>query len=317
MGPRDVLIIAWIRGNARTEDLGSWLGADVLFMPWAWPGLPLPRRLVSWLRSGVATVRAVRRRRRATIVVVEPPVFAPLCGWAARRPGSRLFLDLHSGVLIAPNWAWARPLLGFVARRVDGVIATNRETLQGLDLAGTPSYVLHDPVWARPRSGPGGKGTRTDPYVLFPASDNPDEPLDLVEEVGRRLDGNPLIKVSGQVHRPDSAGVEYVGYLPRTDYEDLLADASVVLSLTEWEATMQRSAYEAIEAAVPVVALDRRVLRETMDGGGAVFASAEPGEVARAIRYALAHRDELARLTARSRERFREGSEVVKQVLLG
>lgn len=317
MARRDVLIIAWIRGNARTEDLGSWLGAEVLFMPWAWPGMPLPRRLVSWARSGAATIRAVRRRRRATIVVVEPPVFAPVCVWAARRRGSRLFLDLHSGALIAPNWAWARPLLGFVARRVDGVIVTNRETLQGLDLAATPSYVLHDPVWARPRSGPGGKGAATAPYVLFPASENPDEPLGLVEEVGRLLAGTPLIKVSGRVRRPDSTGVEYVGWLPRPGYEDLLADASAVLSLTEWEATMQRSAYEAIEAGVPVVALDRRVLRETMDGGGAVFASADPADVAGAIRYALAHRDELASLTTRSRERFREGSEIAKQVLLG
>jgi hypothetical protein len=40
MGPSHVLIIAWIRGTARTEDLGSWLGAEVLFMLWAWPGLP-------------------------------------------------------------------------------------------------------------------------------------------------------------------------------------------------------------------------------------------------------------------------------------
>jgi hypothetical protein len=76
MGPRYVLIIAWIRGTARTEDLGSWLGAEVLFVPWVWQGLPLPRRLVSWLRSGLATVKVVRQHRRATIVVVEPPVFA-------------------------------------------------------------------------------------------------------------------------------------------------------------------------------------------------------------------------------------------------
>src|SRR5438270_2949845 len=311
MGPRDVLIIAWIRGNARTEDLGSWLGAEILFMPWAWPGLPLPRRLASWLRSAVATVRAVRGGRPATIVVVEPPVFAPLCAWAVRRRGSRIFLDLHSGALIAPNWAWARPLLGFVARRVHGVIVTNRETLQGLDLGATPSYVLHDPIWARPGSGPRAGGAATPPYVLFPASANPDEPLRLVEEVGRLLGGDPRVKVSGGLARPDSAGVEYLGYLPRPEYDRLLAGASAVLALTDWEATMQRSAYEAVQAAVPVVALDRRVLRETMDGGGCVFASADPDEIARAIRYAVANREELSGLTARSRERFRAGSGVV------
>jgi glycosyltransferase involved in cell wall biosynthesis len=111
--------------------------------------------------------------------------------------------------------------------------------------------------------------------------------------------------------------VEYVGYLPRAEYESLLAGAAAVLALTEWEATMQRSAYEAVEAGVPVVALDRRVLRETMDGGGAVFAPADPDRIAAAVRYALDRRDELAGQTARSRARFREGSEVVKQVLLG
>lgn len=317
MGQPGVLVIAWIKGNARTEDLGSWLGAEVLFMPWAWPGLPVSRRLLSWVRSAVATARAVRRFRRGTIVVIEPPVFAPLCVWALRRPSCRLFLDLHAGALIAPSWRWARPLLGFVAKRTDGVIVTNLETLEGFDLGKTPAFVLHDPVWERPRLSRPVRQTGGPPYVLFPASDNPDEPFELVEQVGQILAGDPPIKVSGRVDRADTEGVEYVGYLPRADYEALLADASAVLSLTEWEATMQRSAYEAIDAGVPVVAVDRRVLRQTMEGGGAVFAAGEAGDLARAITHALVHRDELAAQTALGRERFREGSEVVKQVLLG
>lgn len=314
MAPGPVLIIAWIDGNARTEDLARWLGAEVRFMPWAWPGLPLPRRLVSWARSTVATARAVRRMRTGTIIVIEPPVFAPLVAWASRRRGCRLFLDLHSGALIAPNWRWAEPLLRFVARRSDGLIVTNRETVQNFDHGTTPIHVLHDPVWVRP--APAGSGT-PGRYILFPSSGNPDEPYELVEAVGAALGGDPPIKVSGRVDRPDAPGVEYVGFLPRSDYEALLAGAGAILSITEWEATMQRSAYEAVHAGVPVVAVDRRVLREVFEGAGAVFAPADAGDLARVIRLALGDRDSLAAGTAMARERLQEGSEVVKQVLLG
>lgn len=314
MAPAPILIVAWIDGNARTEDLARWLGAEVRFMPWAWPGLPLPRRLLSWLRSTVATVGAVRRMRAGTIIVIEPPVFAPLVAWAARRRGCRLYLDLHSGALIAPNWRWAEPLLGFVARRADGLIVTNRETLETFDHGTTTVHVLHDPVWTR--TAPVGSGTAGH-YVLFPSSGNPDEPYDLVEAVGAALAGDPPIKVSGRVDRPDTPGVEYVGFLPRADYESLLADAGAILSITEWEATMQRSAYEAVQAAVPVVAVDRRVLRQVFENAGVVFARPDPEDLAGAIRRALADRDDLAAATAEARARLRDGSEVVKQVLLG
>lgn len=309
-----ILIIAWIDGNARTEDLARWLGAEVRFMPWAWPGLPLPRRLLSWFRSTWATARSVRRLRSGTIIVIEPPVFAPLVAWATRRRGCRLFLDLHSGALIAPNWRWAEPLLRFVAQRADGLIVTNRETLANFDAGSTEVLVLHDPVWTRP--APTGTGT-SGRYVLFPSSGNPDEPYELVEAVGAALGGDPPIKVSGRVGRADAPGVEYVGFLPRAEYESLLADAGAILSITEWEATMQRSAYEAVQAGVPVVAVDRRVLRDVFDGAGAVFARPEPGDLARVIRLALADREALAAGTAEARKRLQDGSEVVKQVLVG
>ncbi|HET9733613.1 MAG TPA: glycosyltransferase [Acidimicrobiales bacterium] len=318
MASAPILVIAWINRNGRTEDLGYWLGAEVRFMPWAWPGLPLPRRMLSWLRSGFSTAAAVRRLRHGTVIVVEPPVFAPLVAWAARRSGCRLFLDLHSGALIAPNWRWARPLLRFVARRCDGIITTNRETLHGFDIGGTPSYVLHDPLWARPRpagSAPGADPSR--PYVLFPASANPDEPFALVEQVGAVLEGDPLIRVTGRVNRSGCTGVEYVGFLPQEEYLQMLSGAAAVLALTEWEATMQRSAYEAVGAGVPVVALDRRVLRQLFDGGGALFAAPEPHDIARAVREALEHRDRLSEETSRSRQRMKAESEIVKEALLG
>lgn len=318
MASAPVLVVAWIHRNARTEDLGSWLEAEVRFMPWAWPGLPLPQRLLSWIRSAVSTAVVVRRGHHGSVIVIEPPIFAPLIAWVARRRGCRLFLDLHSGALIAPNWRWARPLLGFVARRSDGIIVTNRETLDGFDVGCTPTYVLHDPLWARPRQADTPVATAPScPYVLFPASANPDEPFGLVEEVGAILRGEPSIKVSGRVDRTDSVGVEYVGFLPQAQYETLLSNAAAVLSLTDWEATMQRSAYEAVHAGVPVVAVDRRVLRQVFDGGGAVFAAPEPDDIARAVRYAVEHRDQLSEETRRSRERMKSDSEVVKKVLLG
>jgi glycosyltransferase involved in cell wall biosynthesis len=160
-----------------------------------------------------------------------------------------------------------------------------------------------------------GRGGESE-YVLFPASGNLDEPLDLIEEVGRLLNGNPTIKVTGKIGRRNSQGVEYTGFLPQPAYDRLLEQAVAVLSLTDWEATMQRSAYEAIQAEVPVVALNRRVLRDAFEGGGVIFAKEGAPGVAQALLYAKEHRDELAALTEVSRSRMREGSEVAKEFLL-
>jgi len=126
-----ILIVAWIDRNARTEDLAHWLDATLLFMPWARPGMPLMPRLISWLRSGWATIRAVRQVRGGTVIVIEPPVFAPLCVWLARRKGSRIIIDLHSGAFVSPKWHWAKPVLEFLVQRSDGVVVTNTETLEG------------------------------------------------------------------------------------------------------------------------------------------------------------------------------------------
>jgi glycosyltransferase involved in cell wall biosynthesis len=314
------LVVAWIDRNARTEDLGHWLDAQVLFMPWARPGLPFPQRLVSWCRSAWTTFRAVRRLHAGTIIVIEPPVFAPFSVRLARRKGCRVFLDLHSGAFLHPQWQWAKPLLEFVAKRSDGVIVTNMETLEGANLGGTPAYVLHDPIWSRSPtrvSTAANDGASQEPrYVLFPASGNLDEPLELIEAVGRQLQGGLSIKVTGGVRRPNAPGVEYVGFLSQPDYERLMNGATVVLSLTQWEATMQRSAYEAVYSGIPVVALERRVLRDVFDGAGVVFAQDNAVDLARALNYSLEHRDRLSAETEEARSRLRSGSEVVKQVLL-
>lgn len=315
-----ILIVAWINRNPRTEDLAHWLGARPLFMPWAQPGLPLVPRLLSWLRSSWTTIRAVRQIRGGTIIVIEPPIFAPLCVWLARPKGSRIFIDLHSGAFVSPKWRWARGALEYLVRRSDGLMVTNAETLEGVNLGTTPTYILHDPIWARPSSGEGagpeGVSSVDSEYVLFPASGNVDEPLDLIEEVGRLLDGTPTIKVTGNIGRENSPGVEYTGFLPQAAYDRLLEGAVAVLSLTDWEATMQRSAYESIQAGVPVVALERRVLREAFEGGGVVFALGEASDLAEALLYTREHRSELVEQTEVSRSRMREGSEVVKEILL-
>ena len=78
---------------------------------------------------------------------------------------------------------------------------------------------------------------------------------------------------------------------------------------------MQRSAYEAVQAGVPVVALERRVLKEVFEGAGMVFARDDAADVASCISYAVANHDDLAARTAEARDRLRVGSESVRKVL--
>jgi glycosyltransferase involved in cell wall biosynthesis len=83
-----------------------------------------------------------------------------------------------------------------------------------------------------------------------------------------------------------------LGYLPREQYAELLASADVVLALTTREATMQRAAYEALEAGRPIVASDTRVLRESL-GDAAEYTAPDGEAIASAVRRALARSDQM------------------------
>lgn len=294
-GPPSLTMVSWIRVHPRSRDLAEALGAQAVYMPWAWPGRSLARTLLGWLRSGLRTWRIARSLPTGSVVVtMAPPVFCPLVALAAARGrGVHLVIDLHSGALNDARWRWTFGVMRWVIRRAEAVIVTNPDLLEGQDTGTTPVLVIHDPFWIgqRPQAVPDPMPGR--PYALFPASGSSDEPIDALAEAAALLTGQVEVIVTGD--RPpgeDRPGIRRTGFLPGGEFQSLMAHAAVVLALTTREATMQRAAYEGLQLGRPLVCSGTGVLRRVL-ADAAVFVGNTGPAIAAGISEAMARAEQL------------------------
>lgn len=304
---RDGIFVAWIHENSRSSGLAEALGLDPVFMPWASPHHNLPMTVFGWFRSALRTLRSVRRVAPGGMVaVMTPPPWTVLVTVLAARQGVRVVVDMHSGARDAPQWRWSWRLLQWLLRRrVDAVVVTNEEILEGGRLGGCRPVVIVDPSLIGAPQETDRTHTAKEPiYGVFPASGAYDEPIGELAAAAEMLDG-ATIKVTG--HPPEwinESALEVTGFLSKGAYEDLLSGASFVLALTTAPATNQRAASEATQRGIPVVCSDTTMLRSTYDGAG-VFVTNEARSIVEGIRSLLADRDSYVQGAIGTRRRLR------------
>lgn len=277
---RRALFVSWIDYHGRSAELAAALGAECRFIA---VGRLTDRKtvLIRHLWQALRTLWVLVTNRPQVLVVMAPPADLVLLGlvwrWVAR---GRLVVDCHSKAVIG------RPASARLAARADLVLVTLPELATGFPRA----VAVHDPPVA-------GRSAPLHEEVVFPASWFSDEPLDELLAAAAELP-DVQFAITGRPDRdvrvPDN--VRLTGYLDRTEYDALVAGAPVVLALTTRQATMQRAAYEAVAAGRPVVASDTAALRSYLRDA-AVYA----GDLATAIRQALAERDALAAAALRVR----------------
>ena len=290
-----LVMVSWMRHHGRSAELAQALGAEAVYMPWAWPAQPLARTIRGWLRSGVRTWRLVRSLPRGSAVVaMAPPVFCPLVAlWAARGRNVKVAIDLHSGGLNDPSWRWSFRLMRWAIRQAATVIVTNPDLLEGQNTGITPVQVIQDPFWVGDKHEVSSVPPPAHPYAVFPASGASDEPSNAVVEAAALLDGQvELVMTGDQPARPNAPGLRLTGFIPATEFRSLLAHAAVVLALTTREATMQRAAYEGLQFRRPLVCSGTRVLRRVLMDA-AVFVDNTGPSIVAGVLEALARADEL------------------------
>lgn len=287
---RSTLVVSWHHGHPRSSAIAQSLQAAQLTMPWARAGQPRYLSAVGYLRSAKATWSGVRALEPGGVAVVMcPPVFAAIVALLAAGRSRSVVLDAHSGTFNDPAWRWADPLLQWVLKRVRLVVVTNSAVAEEAGVQPERLVVAHDPLQVRPDGRPSDP-----PYVVFPASDAFDEPMQELTEAANLLaaDGVEVVVTGRVTSISDGPGLRRTGWLSDSDYEDLLSSAVAVLALTTREDTMQRSAYEALERGIPVVASNTRALRTAL-GPSAVFVTHDPVGLRDGILSALVDRDQL------------------------
>jgi glycosyltransferase involved in cell wall biosynthesis len=198
-------------------------------------------------------------------------------------------------------------------RTVDLHIALTAFTRNKLIEGGLPA----DRIVVKPNfveGAPPVPGTGAGAYALFVGRLSSEKGLATVLEAWQRLGQAIPLKIVGDGPLAESveataagvAGVDYLGRRPLRKVYDLMADARFLVLPSEWYEPFGRVAIEAFACGTPVIASDMGGMAELVDDGrtGRLFRPGDAGDLADAVRWALAHPEELNRMRARARAEF-------------
>lgn len=293
-----VACIAWVPSDTRPRALAAALGGESR----TFFDLRIVRRPLVPLRyliSAVRTLWYLAYRRPRAIIVQAPPVPAAALVWAwgslFRAP---VVIDSHPAAFGLEGVRVDRamlPVLAWLAKRVRGCIVATGDLAGTVQAWGGRALVLHEPP---PPAPPYHPVSPARPSVLFVCTFAPDEPVAAVVEAARRL---PAIefRITGDTRRRPAGleraappNVTWLGFLGVDGYWRALGEASVILSLTDREQAVLRSAHEAVYARRPLVITDWPHMKKLFPH--AIPVANDGASIARGVGRALAGHDELS-----------------------
>lgn len=290
--------VAWAGFQPRTAVLATELGGSAWFVANGPRSLPL-----RYLARAVRTWRLLRDQRPGRVLVVTPPVVAPMVVWLwCRRHGRPYLVDCHTDTFDSPRWAWARPLHRWLLRRAEVALVHTDEARALLERWGARVLLVPDDVPDPAQAAPRPPAAR--PAVLVAGSLDANEPVAdvlamaaLLPDVEVRLTGDTA-RLPVELLRSATDNVVFTGFLPYPEFLGEMLAARVVAVFSTDPHIMNRAAFEAAGLGCPLVLSDLEGLRRRF-GSGARFAANRPDEMAEAVRQALDDRAELAALSGR------------------
>ncbi len=297
------IAVAWCDFQPRTEALAAALGGQARFIRAGWLRrykVLLPLRYV---RDALETWKQLNRADPSMVLVITPPVFAPLLVWLWCATRRRMFLvDCHTGAFDSPRWRWARPLHRWVLRRARAVAVHTEQAETLLKSWGANALMLPDDV--PDVSQAALQPVPTEPRVVVAGSLDPQEPVAAAIEAARLMP-DVEVRFTGDASRIPAAlrsrapaNATFTGYLAYPTFLGELQAAHAVAAFSTDPQIMNRAAFEAVGLGRPLVLSDLPGLRARF-GGAALFCRNEPVAMADALRQALRDRDRLSRQSER------------------
>jgi glycosyltransferase involved in cell wall biosynthesis len=298
-----VAVVAWTRVAGRPNEIAEALGGHAYVITFAWPRWTAPLRYVL---ASALTAAYLWRRRPHTVVVVNPPIFAPLLvAFYCSRTRSNFLLDSHPGAfgLRQRVWRFTAPLHRWLSRRAAATLVTTESLASAVRAWGGTPLILHDgpPKWSV--APPTPTGSR--PRILTIAVFADDEPIAAVLDAAANTAADWYI--TGDTSRapkrlvasaPDN--VRFTGWLQGNEYREELEKADVIVCLTTDDQSVLRGAYEAVYAGRVLVLSDTAELRALFQD--AVLTSDKPADIARAVAQAIHQHAALRQRAPHARE---------------
>ncbi len=290
------LFIAWVPFQRRAVAMQPEFGYALHHVgpSFRWRSL----RPLEYLLKALQTLGLLIRHRPEVLWIQLPP--APLLYLAFLyqqlvQPHLKLIADCHNATFRQP---WIQfPAVVRLLNRCDQVVVHNPFVeAQALALGIQPEKL----VVLRDRTLSPASAQLPRPWALVPCSFNSDEPIAELLVAARQapeitfvLTGNTARAVGRHDLSQVPANIRLPGFVSETDFNDLLAQADMVVGLTKLEGIQLSVANEAVSYGKPMVLSDTQLLRKFFYQGAVYVDPLDGGAIAAGCRTALAHTDQL------------------------
>ncbi|MCB2180231.1 glycosyltransferase [bacterium] len=275
---QNMIAIFWGKHSPGTDAFAERLNAKsfkIHFANWSSPLLAPLKYIPMWVK----TRKLLASERPSSVLVINTPVFAPLCVYLYCRSQNIPFvMDIHGHSFIGWKWAWSRPLHKFLARRATANLVDFTEYEELFTRWGAKAIKLERPPFLAPILREGHPEENGQFSITVISTFNKDEPLDLVVEVARKM---PEIKfyILGDTKLADPKllatapdNVVFPGYLKNEDYWQRLNDSDVLMTLTDTPKSLVSGGIEAMTLGKPMILSSQPVLIDYFTKG-AIFIS--------------------------------------------
>lgn len=239
--------------------------------------------------QALQTIWVMFKYRPRLVFIQDPPTLAAFVVWLCSLIlPIHFIIDTHTQRHLLVDYTFLWGMRRFVGLRALTSIVTNQPLAQMIQDWGAIATVMEDPPLPL---HPEAKTLAGDFNIVWVNVGAVDEPRDVFFEAARQMPDITFYVTSDYQRNEElkryqanaSANVTFTGHLPDADYYQLLKSADVVLTLTNWDHTLQQGACEAMWLGRPVIISDQSMLRNYFSKG-AVFTDNTVDSLVSAIR---------------------------------
>lgn len=244
-------------------------------------------------------------KRDYTIAFVQNPsmILALLACIVTKIVNKPIIVDRHTTFLLnarrkyIPRRILLRVLSYVTIRLANITIVTNDYLAELVKKDGGRPFVLPDKI---PVIRPSGKvGLEGKTKLLLISSFGKDEPVAEVINAVNDLEAEGIVlyitgdykKLDPKIYQKASANIHFTGFMPESEFNNMLFSVDVVLALTKSDYVMLCGCYEAVAAEKPLVTSHKKVLLEYFTR--AVFTDNEQNSIRENIRRASREKKKL------------------------
>lgn len=298
------LFVAWIAFQRRPVSMQPYFNYKLVFLAFAFKNRYL--RPLEYIIKVLPTLALFWRERPQVIWVQLAP--APLLfvvHFYKALFDRQVFIvaDCHNSMFRTP---WIRlPGALTLLNHCDLVLVHNDWVRKQAMAAGAAPEHLHT-LETRPvqldNEVVQTQDTFTRPWILYPCSFDPDEPIHTVLDTARLIPKITFV-VTGKTARAQGlhnladlpANVKIVGFLPKAEFDTLLHATDAVLGLTTREGVQLSVANEAVGTSKPMILANTQILKELFYKGAIYVDALNSHSIAQGCEEALSKKDELTK----------------------